>query len=265
MPPEQQNPNPMPAVEPQQPPVAPPVPEQSAPLPPQPEPVQPQQWGPQPQVPPQAPLPPVQPQPVYGQPQPAYGQPAYGQQPAVASNSNGLAIAGLITAFLVAPVGLVLSIIALKKSNGNSGAKTMGIIGIIVSGLGILVSGLLFLLVLGSMGSLQHHAKDTKYQTDLNSLQSQLEASYASTGSYPSLSQLNDANWRTTNMHGLDVSALSPNSSVLQLVSGEPTTDSYAYNTTPAGCDGSAASPCKSYILEAVDSSGQKMSVSSLN
>lgn len=176
-----------------------------------------------------------------------------------------MAIAGLILSFIFAPIGLILSIIALRKSDGNSSAKTMSIIGIVVSGIGVLVSGLMLLLVMTTYSGIQQKAKDTQYQTDLKELQSQLEASYASAGSYPTLAQLNDAGWRAQHMVGLDSAALSPSGSGGQLVSGEPTAESFSYTTVPSSCDGTSANPCTSYVLAGLSSDGQKLSYNSLN
>ncbi|MEJ1090777.1 hypothetical protein [Microbacterium istanbulense] len=70
---------------------------------------------------------------------PAYGSPAYGA-PAPAP-SQGLAIAGLVLAFVAAPVGLILSIVAavkLKKQGAPRGLAIAGIIaGAILTVLGI--------------------------------------------------------------------------------------------------------------------------------
>jgi hypothetical protein len=74
--------------------------------------------------------------PQYGVPQqgfgdPAYGYPVYGQQPA---GSNGTAIAGFVLAFLFWPVGLVLSILGIRKSARNGGrGKGLAIAGVTIS------------------------------------------------------------------------------------------------------------------------------------
>lgn len=86
--------------------------------------------------------PPVGPAAPYGQPQ--LGQPApygpagaYGGAPTPAP-SNTLAIWGLVTAFFVAPVGLILSILGLKKSKEIGSGRGLAIGGIVVSSLAIL-------------------------------------------------------------------------------------------------------------------------------
>lgn len=107
-------------------------------------------------------------QPNYSQPtysQPNYGQADYSQQPAsypsygydaygqqVASAPKGLAITSLILGILsflsgwvvlggiLGIVGLVLGIVALRKTKTGGGGKGLAITGIIFSSLGILIS-----------------------------------------------------------------------------------------------------------------------------
>lgn len=94
----------------------------------------------------------------YGQPDysqqsasyPSYGYDAYGQQ--VASAPKGLAIASLILGVLsflggwivlggiLGIVGLVLGIVALRKTKTGGGGKGLAITGIVFSSLGILIS-----------------------------------------------------------------------------------------------------------------------------
>jgi hypothetical protein len=92
-------------------------------------------------------------QPAYGQPtgQPGYGQqpygqqpywqPAYGQQPgyapqAYARPTNTMAILALVMAFVFAPAGLILGIVARRqiKQTGEEG-EGLALAGIIVGGL----------------------------------------------------------------------------------------------------------------------------------
>ena len=63
-----------------------------------------------------------------------YGQQGYPVAPPPQQGTSGLAIAGLILAFLVAPVGFILSLIAVfKTGNGRSKGRGLAIAGIIVS------------------------------------------------------------------------------------------------------------------------------------
>lgn len=204
-------------------------------------------------------------QPAYQQTTSPYGP---GANPAgeipQESASNAMAIIGLIFSFLFAPIGLIISIIALKKHKDGA-SKVMSIIGIVVSALGILFAALAILLMFTATPALQQSAKSAKERTDIMNLQAHLESAYADNNgaSYPTLTQLNDENWRTTHMAGLNAESLSPNSSVLQLVAGNPTEDSYAYNPSPANCDASQANPCKSYILKAKLPDGKMYTVNS--
>jgi hypothetical protein len=74
---------------------------------------------------------------------PAGGPPPYGSQPPQ-QGTNGLSIAGLVLAFLIAPVGFILSVIGLVQA-GKRGQKGKGlaIAGIIISLLLMIGSGVL--------------------------------------------------------------------------------------------------------------------------
>ena len=213
------------------------------------------------------PLPPPQPAPAAHPVQPDLPpQPVQPTTPVrPAGESNTLAIVGLVLAFVLSPVGLVISIIAFSKHKNGGTAKMLSIIGIIVSAISVLIIGFLLIVTLASVGSIQKQAHDTKYKTDLRTMQTYLEGSYATTGSYPTLAELNDAGWRATNMKGITPEQLSPNSSVLQLVSGKPTDNEYAYNPSPSDCRDTQANPCKSFTLLAKVSSGSDYTITSLN
>ena len=97
-------------------------------------------------------------------------------------------------------------------------------------------------------GGTQAKARDTERQTDLKSLQGNLEAVYASDGEYPTLSELNNTAWRQANMPGLDSGSYEdPQGSTDQLAAA-PTAKTYSYQV---GADG------QSYTLTAELESGQ--------
>src|SRR3954468_2423594 len=79
------------------------------------------------------------PPPGYGQ-QPGYGQPGYGPPPgyppAYGRPTNTMAILSLVLAFVFAPAGLIIGIIARKqiRQTGEDGAG-LALAGIIVSGI----------------------------------------------------------------------------------------------------------------------------------
>lgn len=101
-------------------------------------------------------------------------------------------------------------------------------------------------------GSLQSQAQDTKRKTDINTLESEIEAYYAEHGYYPQREQLSDPSWRKANMEGLDGSAVTPpNSTATGFAAGAPTASQYGYNPTSCDVDG-----CQGFTISAMLSDG---------
>jgi hypothetical protein len=101
--------------------------------------------------------PPGQPPPAYGPPQygppPAYGPPGYGPPPGWPSYrrpTNTLAILALVFAFVAAPVGLVLGILARRqiRETGEEG-DGLALAGIVVGGIatGLAVLGIVIAII----------------------------------------------------------------------------------------------------------------------
>jgi hypothetical protein len=96
--------------------------------------------GDQPQGQPQPGYPPQNPQqgyPQQGYPQQGYGQQGYGQQgygaaPPAEDPGKTLGIVGLVLSFFTAIIGLIISIVALRKSKKAGFKNTPALIGIIV-------------------------------------------------------------------------------------------------------------------------------------
>src|SRR5580698_1149765 len=72
----------------------------------------------------------------------------------------------------------------------------------------IVVIGILALLVITTYSGIQAKARNAKRQSDIASLQTQLEAFFSQNGYYPSLTDMNSATWRATNMKSLDPESL---------------------------------------------------------
>lgn len=105
-------------------------------------------------------------------------------------------------------------------------------------------------------GGIQAKARDTERKTDINSLQSHIEVVFATTGHYPSLTEMNSATWREENIPGLDAEALNePQSSVAKdTLVAKPATGAYAYDVTDengASCEADATL-CMRYTLTAM-------------
>ncbi|OZG63192.1 peptidyl-prolyl cis-trans isomerase [Bifidobacterium lemurum] len=91
------------------------------------------------------------PQGVPGQQYPPQGAYYYGQPPT--ERWNALSIAGFVLSFLIAPVGLILSIVALVQINKtHEKSKGMSIAGIIIGALGTVLTIVLIALVVWLVG-----------------------------------------------------------------------------------------------------------------
>lgn len=89
------------------------------------------------------------------------------------------------------------------------------------------------------------NANEAAIMQDLQTIQNHLEYYYGQTGTYPSLHQMLNPNWRRANLPGLDMYAtIGPY--------GETLGNGYDYVPYPEGCLGN----CTSYILSAAMSDG---------
>lgn len=112
-------------------------------------------------------------------------------------------------------------------------------------------------------GGLQGKAADSKRQTDINALDSHIEAYYAENGAYPTLAQLNDESWRATNMEGFDSTGLTPPNSAAKTLASAASASQYAY--VPSDCDDDATTyGCQSFAISALLSDGTAYSKTSL-
>jgi type II secretory pathway pseudopilin PulG len=120
--------------------------------------------------------------------------------------------------------------------------------------------------LLDTYTGIQSKARDTERTTDLKTLQSQIEASYAMNGNYPTLAEINDATWRSQNMQGLDSESLKdPQGSSTTLVA-TPAAKAYAYQ--PVDDNGKACTvdtDCQAYTLTAKLEGGSDLVLDSLN
>jgi len=109
---------------------------------------------------------------------------------------------------------------------------------------------------------------DTERETDINALDSHLEAYYAENGDYPTYGELNSASWRSTNMLGLDGSALCDPSTTTKencALATDSKKGSYSYYVTDANktnCTDEAQ--CTNFTLTAMLSAGTRYTKQSL-
>lgn len=122
----------------------------------------------------------------------------------------------------------------------------------------IVVIGILALLVITTYSGIQQKARNSKRSSDLNSLQTQLEAFYSQNGYYPNLTDMNSASWLTTNMKSLDQNALidPSNATRSKTLVAAPAAKSYSYEAKDSSgntCDGASPADqnCAQYTLTA--------------
>ncbi|HET7673343.1 MAG TPA: type II secretion system protein [Candidatus Saccharimonadales bacterium] len=114
----------------------------------------------------------------------------------------------------------------------------------------IVVIGILAAIIITTFTGVQKKARDADRKSDINAIYSQVEVYFAENAKYPSLTQLNDSTFRTSNLKGLQDDALTdPKGSGATLVSA-PASNAYSYEVTPAGCDNSTTD-CTGFTLTA--------------
>lgn len=142
--------------------------------------------------------------------------------------------------------------ISLKKRNLNS--KGFTIVELLIV---IVVIGILALLVITTYSGIQAKARNSQRQTDIQSLQTQLEAYFSQNGYYPSLANMNSSSWLSTNMKSLDQEALADPSAAngsKTLVNSDDPSKAYGYVVTTsdgAACGTPDATNCAQYTLTA--------------
>ena len=198
------------------------------------------------------------------------------------NNPLGLAITGLVIGLLFPPIGLVISLVAIKKSSPGTSGKLLGIIGAILSALATIFVAVVIVMAAskvqnnqnsttGTLGSalndVSNHSADSERQADIRSIFTQLENYFENADQYPTLAQINDPAWRAKNMPSLSQSSLQdPKGSSATLVK-DPADNVYAYY--PLGAGGKACNnttvKCETYVLDATLSDGKLYQKTSLN
>jgi prepilin-type N-terminal cleavage/methylation domain-containing protein len=112
----------------------------------------------------------------------------------------------------------------------------------------IVVIGILALLVITTYSGIQAKARNSKRQTDIQSLQTQLEAFFSQNGYYPSLGDMNNSTWLGTNMKSLDQNALTDpsNPTNSKTLVASPTAKSYSYQVGDGTGSSGVGASCES-------------------
>lgn len=117
----------------------------------------------------------------------------------------------------------------------------------------IIVIGILLGFVLAARSGVAQDKRNTERQRDIGELRDELEAYYAQSQMYPTLSNVNDPTWRTINMKGLDKEVLRDPSSSSYTLADKPARDVYTYQVSTSGgnaCD-DKKKICAQYTLTA--------------
>ena len=132
----------------------------------------------------------------------------------------------------------------------------------------IVVIGILAGLVVTTFTGIQQKARNTERQTDIKAVHGQVEAYYAQNGKYPTLANLNDSTWRSTNMKGLDPEALKDPKGSAQTLTATPSSTSYSYavfaSDGTTACD-NTTTDCAVYTLTATNEGGGTFVKTNLN
>lgn len=118
-----------------------------------------------------------------------------------------------------------------------------------------------------SSGSVQSKSQDSKRQTDIRSIQTQLEAYFAQYGYYPSLADMNSSAWLSAHMKSLDRTALQDPSGSSKTLAAKPAAGVYAYQPTAANGASCEADDqqCAAYTLTATLSTGSAFTEKNLD
>ncbi len=126
----------------------------------------------------------------------------------------------------------------------------------------IVVIGILAALVVTTFSGIQRKARNTERETDVKAIHGQLEAYFSQNNTYPTLANLNDSGWRSTNMKSLDGEALKDPKGTTQELAGTVSNTQYGYNVT---CDTATPPVCSAYTLTANLEGGGTFAKTNLN
>lgn len=131
----------------------------------------------------------------------------------------------------------------------------------------ILVIGVLASLVFVSFHDIRRGERDKDRQYNVKILHNSMESYFANTGKYPTLADINSADWRTSNMKSLESDALQDPSSKTAALVAAPTKGAYSYQVKASDdtdCD-NTTKDCAKYTLTATLERGGTYTKSNLN
>ena len=117
----------------------------------------------------------------------------------------------------------------------------------------ILIIGFLSFLLIVNASSFNQKERNNERQNDIKALHLQLEAYFAQNAKYPTLANMNDANWRKTALKSMENDWLKDPKGDKEELVDKPTKNIYAYEVKAADntpCD-NTTKDCTQYVLTA--------------
>ena len=117
----------------------------------------------------------------------------------------------------------------------------------------ILIIGLLSFLLIVTSSSFRQKERNNERQTDIKALHLQLEAYFAQNAKYPTLANMNDANWRKSALKSMENEGLKDPQGINEQLVDQPSKNAYSYEVKAADnspCD-NTTKDCTQYILTA--------------
>ncbi|HVS78870.1 MAG TPA: prepilin-type N-terminal cleavage/methylation domain-containing protein [Candidatus Saccharimonadales bacterium] len=115
----------------------------------------------------------------------------------------------------------------------------------------VVVIVILVWLLLSTRSGIQQKDRDNVRRQDINDIYSMLESYQARTGQYPTLANLNDAQFIKNNFQGFNANELKDPSGKSEKLVNSPQPSAYAYQPTPVGCNNTDSNLCTGYTLTA--------------
>jgi prepilin-type N-terminal cleavage/methylation domain-containing protein len=131
----------------------------------------------------------------------------------------------------------------------------------------LVIIGILLSLLFVTHAGIAQKERNTERQRDIGELRDEIESYYAQNNKYPTLSELNSNQWRSTNMKGADREILRDPSNKSYSLAAKPVAKMYAYAvTSPSGtpCD-NQETDCIQYTLTATLEGGGTFVKNNLN
>lgn len=131
----------------------------------------------------------------------------------------------------------------------------------------MLVIGTLLALVFSTHNGIAQKERNTERQRDINEIRDEFEAYYSQNNKYPTLQEVNNSNWRSSNTRGVDKEVWRDPNGTSYALAPKAAKNTYSYNVTSSTggtCD-NQKSVCAQYSLTATLEAGSPYTKGNLN